>query len=76
MEASNVPALRQQGAADAAAEREGAFAGEIGKIEQAERDHHGERHEGIDQALRQRDRNELDETVEDIHSGGSGASSE
>ena len=58
---------RQQRAADAAAEREGPFAGQIGEVEQPERDHHGERHEGVDQALRQGDGDELDEAADDVH---------
>ncbi len=56
----------QQRRAQAAAERERAFAGQVGEAQQPERDHDAERDKAIEQALRQRHRHEIDETVEEI----------
>ena len=56
----------QQRRAQAAAERERAFAGQIGKAQQAERDHDAERDKAVEQALRQRHRHEIHEAVEEI----------
>ena len=59
--------LDQQDRGDASAKQKRAFGGNVGNVDNAERDHHAERDERVDQPLHQRDRHQVPEAEQNLH---------